>query len=68
MFLSFSVLDDFFCFKKMGFGVFLVHPNMVSVLLSAWVERCFVSRRRDLKVLIPKFSKNVGLLGHWGQF
>ena len=31
----------------MGFGVFLVHPTVVSVLLSASVERCFVSRRRD---------------------
>ena len=33
--------------KKMGFGVFLVHPPMASVLLSASVERCFVSRMRD---------------------
>ena len=30
-----------------GFGVFLVHPPMASVLLSAMVERCFVSRMRD---------------------
>ena len=30
----------------MGFGVFLVHPTVVSVLLSASVERCFVSRMR----------------------
>ena len=30
-----------------GFGVFLVHPPMASVLLSASVERCFVSRMRD---------------------
>ena len=38
----------FFCFsKKLGFWVFLVHPTVVSVLLSAWVERCFVSRMRD---------------------
>ena len=28
-------------------GVFLVHPTVVSVLLSALVERCFVSRMRD---------------------
>ena len=31
----------------MGFWVFLVHPTVVSVLLSASVERCFVSRVRD---------------------
>ena len=31
---------DFFCFsKKLGFWVFLVHPSMASVLLSASVER-----------------------------
>ena len=34
-------------FKKKGFGVILVHPTMVSVLLSASVDRCFVSRMRD---------------------
>ena len=31
----------------MGFWVFFVHPTVVSVLLSAYVERCFVSRMRD---------------------
>ena len=31
----------------MGFWVFLVHPTVVSVLLSASVERCFVYRMRD---------------------
>ena len=31
----------------MGFWVFLVHPTVVLVLLSASVERCFVSRMRD---------------------
>ena len=31
----------------MVFGVFLVQPPMASVLLSALVERCFVSRMRD---------------------
>ena len=41
------VLDDFSVFQKNGFGVFLVHPTVVSVLLSASVERCFVSRMRD---------------------
>ena len=47
-FLSFCVLFDFFRFsKKSGFGVFLIHPPMASVLLSALVERCFVSRMRD---------------------
>ena len=30
----------------MGFWVFLVHPNVVSVLVSASVEKCFVSRMR----------------------
>ena len=33
--------------KNLGFWVFLVHPTVVSVLLSASVERCFVSRLRD---------------------
>ena len=48
MFLSFCVLDDFFRFSKnLGFWVFLVHPTVVSVLLSAWAERFFVSRMRD---------------------
>ena len=47
-FFSFCTLENFFCFsKKLGFGVFLVHPIMVSVLLCASVERCFVSRMRD---------------------
>ena len=41
-------MDDFFRFsKKIGFGVFLFHPTVLSVLLSASVERCFVSRMRD---------------------
>ena len=31
----------------MFFWVFLVHPTVVSVLLSASVEKCFVSRMRD---------------------
>ena len=45
---EFFVLNDFFRFsKKNGFGVFLFHPTVVSVLLSASVERCFVSRMRD---------------------
>ena len=35
----------------MGFGVFLVHPPMASVLLSASVERCFVSHVRDFSVM-----------------
>ena len=36
----------FVFFKNLGSWVFLVHPNVVSVLLSASVERCFVSRMR----------------------
>ena len=44
-------MDDFLCFsKKLGFGAFLVHPTMVSVLLSASVERYLVSRMRDFKM------------------
>ena len=31
----------------MGFWVFLIHSTLVSVLLSASFERCFVSRMRD---------------------
>ena len=50
---EFLVLYDFFLFsKKLGFGVFLVHPPMALVLLSASVERCFVSRMRDFSFLI----------------
>ena len=33
--------------KKLGFWVFLVNSTVVSVLLSAAVERCFVSRMQD---------------------
>ena len=33
--------------KNWVFRLFLVHPTVVSVLLSASVERCFVSRMRD---------------------
>ena len=51
MFLSFCVFNEFFHFsKKSGFGVFLVHPTVVSVLLSASVERCFDSRMQDFKI------------------
>ena len=39
--------------KKMGFWAFLVHPTVVSVLLSASVERCFVSRMRDFQRIGP---------------
>ena len=35
------------CQKNRVFGVFLVHTPMASVLLSASVERCFVSRKGD---------------------
>ena len=62
MFLSFCVLNDFFRFsKKSGFGVFLVHPTVISVLLSASVERCFVSRMRDF---IVGDSKSLNLKEH----
>ena len=45
-------MDDFFRFsKKFGFWVFLVHPTVVSVLLSAWVERRFVSSMRNFFLL-----------------
>ena len=37
----------FFPLKKNDFGVFLFHPTVVLVLLSASVERCFVSRMRS---------------------
>ena len=48
MFLNFCVLDDFFLFSKNSeFWVFLVYPTVVSVLRSASVERCFVSRMQD---------------------
>ena len=51
--LSFFVLDDFFCFSKnLGFRLFLDHPTVVSVLLSASVERCFVSRMRIFFLLL----------------
>ena len=33
--------------RNSGFWVFLVHPTVISVLLSASVERCFVSLIRD---------------------
>ena len=44
-FMRFGGLFPFL--KKPGFEVFLVHPSMASVLLSALVERCFVSRMWD---------------------
>ena len=52
-----------------GFGVFLVHPPMASVLLSASVERCFVSRMRDFystiwtNYLSKRFSLPLALCG-----
>ena len=33
--------------KNVGFGVFFIHPTVKSVLLSASVERCLVSRMWD---------------------
>ena len=37
----------------MGFRVFLVHPTVVSVLLSPLVQRCIVSRMRDFYLSEP---------------
>ena len=46
--MSFCVLDDFFRFLKNSvFWVFRVNPTVVSVLLSASVERFLVSCMRD---------------------
>ena len=56
-------MDDFLRFSKnLGFWVFLVHPTEVSVLLSASVERCFVSRMRDFfsSVLLPGYIPFAG--------
>ena len=51
-------MDDYFRFSKnLGFWVFLVHPTVVLVLLSASVERCFVSRMRDFILIILKIYK-----------
>ena len=51
-----SYVFEFFCFGLfflfsifLGFCVFLVHPTVVSVLLSASVERSDVSHKQDLK-------------------
>ena len=56
-FLSFWVMDDFFRLKKKkGLGVFLVHPPMASVLLSASVERCFFYRMRDFFLNLWQFQ------------
>ena len=46
-FIVFAFLMIFRFFKKIGFWVFLVHPTVVSVLLSASIERCFVSCMQD---------------------
>ena len=52
-------MDDFFSFSKnLGFWVFLVHPTVVLVLvLSASVERCFVSRMRDFVLDNPTLEQ-----------
>ena len=55
--MIFSVLK-----KHWGFWVFLVHPTVVSVLLSASVERCFVSRMWDF-LTGRSFSNHLGVLG-----
>ena len=38
----------------MGFWVFLIHPTVVSVILSASIERCFVSRMQDFYIIVFK--------------
>ena len=63
-------MDDFFRFsKKLGFWVFLVHPTAVSVLLSALVERFFVSRMRDFFPLLPEVRcpKFLEIRNPWGK-
>ncbi len=47
----------------MGFWVFLVHPTVVLVLLSASVKRCFVSRMRDFHRIGPlgRFDHRVAM-------
>ena len=56
-FLSLAFWMIFFHFsRKSGFGVFLVHPPMALVLLSASVERCFVTRMRDFFLSFHWFS------------
>ena len=53
MFLSFWVLDNFFHFSKnLGFWVLLVHPTVVLVLLSSSVERCFVSSKFLMDIIL----------------
>ena len=47
--IKYFLLDNFFF--KLGFWVFLVHPTVVLVLLSASVERCFVSCMRDFLIM-----------------
>ena len=57
--LSFCVFNDFFCFtKNFGLWLFLVHPTVVLVLLSASVERGFVSRMRDFFKTVVRPSTN----------
>ena len=50
MFLSFLIIFfRFFIFLFFfGFCVFLIHPTVVSMLLSAWVERFYVVHCTDL--------------------
>ena len=46
--MIFCNLDDFFRLKNMGF-LGILGSTVVSLLLSASVERCFVSRMRDFQ-------------------
>ena len=62
-FFSFCVLDGFFRFiDKFRFGVFVVHPTVVSMVSSASVERCFVSYMRDFFLTNMKCYSVEGLL------
>ena len=56
----FCVCGEFSRFsKKSGFWVILVHPPMASVLLSASIERWFVSRMRDFLIIAAGLSQTV---------
>ena len=63
-FFAFWMIFSVFFFKS-GFGVFLVHPSVVFVLLSASVDGCFGSRLRDLFLI--KFYLQFSLLKFWKE-
>ena len=53
-------MDYFFRFIFFGFCVFLIHPTVVSVLLSASVERFNVSRMQDFFNVNNNYRFSVG--------